>query len=162
MGTDTSPQLPTRVAMEVETRLVNPLVERLLRSRLHWLLSRRFAVLSYEGRVSGNRITTPVLYERDGGDLVVTTAQNEVTWWKNFRGGHPATLWVRGAPVETMGRAVIEPEAVEAWVEDLRNRSGLWRVIVRGLSAAASGQGERESGADLVIVRFTPRETPPS
>lgn len=143
--------------MGFETRIVNPLVERLLRSRLHWLLSWRFAVLSYEGRVSGNRISTPVLYEPDGGDLVVTTARSEVIWWRNFRCGHPATLWVRGERVETTGRAITAPKSVEAWTDELANRSGLWRVVLRGLRAAASGQGERERGADLVVVRFTPQ-----
>lgn len=91
--------------MQVEAWVVNPLVERLLRSRLHWLASRRLLLLSYEGHVSGTRVTTPVLYERD---VVVTTGRDEADWWKNFPDGHPATLRLDGEPVETLGSAILD------------------------------------------------------
>lgn len=42
---------------------INPLVRWLMRSPLHWLASRRVALISYTGRRSGRRFTIRVGYE---------------------------------------------------------------------------------------------------
>ena len=162
-------------AVSVERRVVNPFVERLLRSSWHWPLSRRLLVVSYVGRSSGDRFSTPVLYERDGADIVVTTVRSEVVWWTNFRGGHPATLRLEGESVETVGRAITDPERIDPWLAELSRRSRLWRLILRRLDARVA---RRRSGGDaerppehrengervessvaetLVVVRFSPR-----
>jgi hypothetical protein len=72
-------------------RLLNPVVRRLLRSRLHGLASGNVAILHYTGRKSGRALDTPLSYARDGDVVRVMSSQN-TNWWKNFRG--------RPAPVE--------------------------------------------------------------
>lgn len=145
-----------RALMRVETRVVNPPVERLLRSRLHWLVSERLLLLSYEGRVSGTRITTPVLYERDGDDVVVTTHREAVNWWKNFRGSYPATLWLRGEPVEVTGAAVLNASEIADWLAYLGARSWLWRRLLGrfGVSARDSLDDLESTAENVVVVRF--------
>lgn len=149
-----------RVLLTVERRLVNPLVERLLRSRLHWLLSGRLAVVDYRGRVSGDRFSTPVLYERDGADVVVTTLREPVVWWRNFREEHPATLLLAGERVPTVGRAVTDPAAVADWCLELAARSRPWRLLFRRWEiAAGSSRRDLEAAAEnVVVVRFRPAD----
>ncbi|ARS90137.1 hypothetical protein [Natrarchaeobaculum aegyptiacum] len=146
-----------RSAMWIERRLVNPIVDRILRSRLHPLLSGRLAVLSYEGRVSGERFSTPVLYERDGETIAVTTGRRAVTWWKNFRNPHPATLWIGGEPIETTGQAITDADAIAAWTDELTHRSRLWRLLFEGGRVIGDSSASPEERARaFVVVRFEP------
>ena len=151
-----SVDIEKRALVRVESRVVNPPVERLLRSRLHWLVSGRLVLLSYEGRVSGNRITTPVLYERDRDDVVVVTSRDDANWWKNFRGGHPATLWLRGEPVEVTGKTVLDASEIADWLVYLGARSWLWRRLLGrfGVSARNSLDELEAAVENLVVVRF--------
>jgi F420H(2)-dependent quinone reductase len=67
------------------TRLANPVVRSLLRSRLHRLLSSSVLELSYTGRHSGKRHMLPVMYTTLGNGLIVVAAQPDTkTWWRNF------------------------------------------------------------------------------
>jgi len=58
MANDSEVSVRRRAVMWIERRVVNPLVERILRSPAHRLLSWRLALLGYEGRVSGNVLTS--------------------------------------------------------------------------------------------------------
>ncbi len=151
------PGLGHRTVRRIETVVVNPLVTWILRSRFHWLLSSRLLVLNYEGRVSGARVSTPVLYERDDRAIVVTTGRQEATWWKNFRREHPAILRLEGTTVETTGSVLTDPDRTASWVDELTHRSRLWSWL---LGRFGSGEGERpdpEQLADrIAIVRFVP------
>jgi hypothetical protein len=71
----------------------NPLMRRLLESPIHWPLSRRFAVLSWSGRKTGKRYSTPVSYVREGTTAFVTTGDS---WWRNLSGGAPVAMRVAG------------------------------------------------------------------
>lgn len=145
-----------QAVMWVERGVVNPLVERILESPIHPLLSRRLALLKYQGQVSGNWITTPVIYGRLGKSIVATTDRNETNWWKNFRGGHPATLWIEGQPIEMNGQAELDPtEIVDAYTE-LGDQSWVWRWATRGLGIQPTAPiDEREAAAtDVVMVIF--------
>ncbi|MFC6726928.1 hypothetical protein ACFQE1_21625, partial [Halobium palmae] len=98
---------PTTIVRRIESHVVSPLVTLALASRCHALLSRRLLLLSYEGRRSGRRFTTPTLYRPldgrseegdDDGDpshasgVALFTPAAETNWWKNFRGGHPCRV----------------------------------------------------------------------
>lgn len=59
------------------------------------LLGGSVAVVSYSGRKSGNLITFPVNYRREGPKTVVigVMAPDAKTWWRNFTGdGSPIHL----------------------------------------------------------------------
>lgn len=92
-------------------RLYNPIVKRLLRSPLHFLMSGS-ALLTYKGRRSGRTYTTPVSYVREGEDVLFVSGR-EHSWWKNLRGGAPVTLRVRGRDERGIAEA-FEGEAAEA------------------------------------------------
>lgn len=104
---------PADAPSDTLLRVVNPLLALLLRSPLHRLVSDRLLLLTVTGRASGTEYTFPVLYERDGGTVRVTSYGT--TWWKNLRdGGQEVTVHLEGerrrghAEVEEDDRAVAE------------------------------------------------------
>ena len=84
---------PRRRALRLLLRLINSVVRSILRSPLHRLLSSKLALLSFSGRESGRRYTTPVGYGRTDDTLLVDT---ESPWWKNLRGGARVGVRLRG------------------------------------------------------------------
>jgi hypothetical protein len=74
-------------------RVWNPVMKLILRSPLHWLLSRWFAVVSWTGRKSGRHYSTPVSYVMDSGAVNVTTGDR---WWHNVEGGRSVDLRLHG------------------------------------------------------------------
>lgn len=60
---------------------------------LHRLMSRRYLVLRFAGRVTGRRYTFPVAYIADGDRLRLST---DSRWWRNVAGGQPTTVCHRG------------------------------------------------------------------
>lgn len=76
---------------------MNRAISALLRSPLHRLLSGKLLLISFTGRTSGRRFTTPVTYTRlDDGRLAFFS---NGTWWKNLAGGAPVTLLLEGRTV---------------------------------------------------------------
>jgi hypothetical protein len=77
--------------------LVNPVVRALLRSPLHWLLSRRLVLLRVTGRRSGRTFELPVGYVRDDAGILVTVgAPEHKQWWRNIDGPTPITVVLCG------------------------------------------------------------------
>jgi hypothetical protein len=75
--------------------VINPVVRFLLRSPLHRVVSDSLMLITFTGRNSGRRFTTPVRYvRRDDKVRCFTSAENQ--WWRNLRGGADVTLTVRG------------------------------------------------------------------
>ena len=54
-------------------RIANPTVGAILRSPLHGVMSGSLLLLTFTGRRSGRRITTPVGYQREGDTLRLLT-----------------------------------------------------------------------------------------
>jgi hypothetical protein len=73
----------------------------LLRSPLHFLVSGSYMLITFTGRKSGKIYTTPVEYRQENHTLTVFT-QRRRSWWKNFQGGAPITLRLRGHEVRAM------------------------------------------------------------
>lgn len=73
--------------------LFNPLAKRILRSPLHSIMSRRLLLITFTGRKTGRRFTTPVAYMRQGDVLLIGAGGS---WWKNLRDGGPTPVRVRG------------------------------------------------------------------
>jgi hypothetical protein len=67
----------------------NPLMRRLLDSRLAGPMAKQLLLLRYRGRKSGRTITTPVGYVRDGDRIVLVTSPT-YRWWRNFVAGADA------------------------------------------------------------------------
>jgi len=78
-------------------RVVNPVVDRLLRSRLHALAGRHTILLEVRGRRTGRVFRVPVSARpaAEPGAFVVRSRPGR-TWWRNLRGGAPVGAWVGG------------------------------------------------------------------
>jgi len=70
------------------------------------VLGGSFVEISYVGRRSGKKFSTPVNYRRSGQDIVIGVAMaDKKSWWRNFLGeGGPITLHLNG--VDRSGHAV--------------------------------------------------------
>jgi deazaflavin-dependent oxidoreductase (nitroreductase family) len=90
----------------------NPIIQWLLRSPLHFLVSQNMMLISYTGRKSRKRYTTPVNYLRmsdEYGEYLATTSQKDRLWWRNLRGGAQVRLRLQGKE-RTANAEVIEDE----------------------------------------------------
>ena len=99
-------------------RAVNRFPALLLRSPLHGVLSDGVLLISFSGRTSGKRYTTPINYLRDGNTLLLTT---DSPWWRNLRGA-PVTLRLRGREVAARAEVVTDEAAVIAALEAMMRR----------------------------------------
>jgi hypothetical protein len=64
--------------------LLNPVAKLILSSPLHGVMSRRLMLITFTGRRSGKRFTTPISYVQDGDALLFGVGG---PWWKNLRDG---------------------------------------------------------------------------
>ncbi len=87
----------------------NVMMKWILQSSLHGLLSNNTLLITVTGRKSGQPITTPVNYVRNGAVLSVTSYRHR-TWWRNLRGGALATVRLQGKDIQASAD-VIEDDA---------------------------------------------------
>lgn len=96
-------------------RAVNRAVAGLLRSRAHRPLSGALLLLTFRGRRSGRAYTIPLLYARDGDDLLLVALHpGGQQWWRNTRGGAEVELLLRRR--RHHARAEVEPDPARARV----------------------------------------------
>jgi hypothetical protein len=74
--------------------------------RFGGLVNRNITMLSYTGRRSGRRFSTPVAFRRTGDEITINANLPQTkTWWRNFLGdGGPIALQLNGT--ERAGHAV--------------------------------------------------------
>jgi F420H(2)-dependent quinone reductase len=87
-------------------RIVNPALRTILRSPIHRLASRRFALITYTGRRSGRDYTIPCFYRDKGDEVTIAVGWPErKVWWRNLTGeGGAVRLLVQGQ--ELRGHAI--------------------------------------------------------
>jgi hypothetical protein len=116
--------------------ILNPIAKVILRSPLHGVMSRRLVLITFTGRRSGKRYTTPISYVQQGNTLLLGVGG---PWWKNLRGGIPVGVCVRGKNLT--GRA-------EAWTDEA-SMTRVYRTILAlnpiqarfmGITATANGE----------------------
>ncbi len=75
----------------------NRVVQALLRSPAHRLVSGRLTLITVTGRRSGLEHTLPVSYKQDGERLTIPVMwPDRKLWWRNLREGAPVRLRHRG------------------------------------------------------------------
>jgi hypothetical protein len=84
-------------------RLVNPLLNALLRSPLAGPVGKQLMVLSFTGRKSGRQFTIPVSAHVIDNDLYALTG---APWKQNFRGGAPAQVVYNGKTTTMHGELI--------------------------------------------------------
>ena len=97
------PHVPSR--WERATKLINPLILRILRSPMHGLLSERLLIISVRGRKTGTLYHVPVEYRQELGEITVYSHQDRA-WWRNLQGGADVNLHLRGFDVHAVGEAI--------------------------------------------------------
>src|SRR5262245_1987421 len=97
-GSSPPPPAPRRHWTAAIYTRANPLLRWLLASRWHGAMSDRILLLRITGRRTGRRYTIGVGYAEAGDgtlDVLVSDASNR-TWWRNFIGGGPVDVVLRG------------------------------------------------------------------
>lgn len=84
-------------------RIANPTLKVLLRSPLHRAVSGGSMILSYTGRKTGMRYDIVLFYQEEVGKLYTFTTS---VWSRNFIGGAPVMLRLRGEMVPATARVV--------------------------------------------------------
>ncbi|MFC4359571.1 nitroreductase/quinone reductase family protein [Halobium salinum] len=128
-------------------RVVNPAVSALLRSPVHGLVSDSLGLITFTGRKTGKRFTTPVGYHEldDGRTLILTHSP----WWENLRGGRPVTLRVRGEDREAVATPRTDPDAVADDLRALVEHVGAGNLRRLGLDYEGEGLPSRAALRDV-------------
>ena len=142
---------------------LNPLVNFILHSPVHWLLSPGLMLITVTGRRTGRQYTIPVGYQRDGDTVVVMVSRaRSKSWWRNYRERSPIELRLRGANVRGWAQ-LVPPRSEEFRIHaerTLRRVPGMARVFKvafdrrTGLSQAQ----QEELGHEIAVVRITLNE----
>lgn len=93
----------------------NSMMQALLRSPIHGVISKNFMLISYTGRKSGKAYTTPVNYVQEDGMILVTSFRDR-TWWRNLIGGAHVSLLVKGKSLEGVGEAITDETEVARYM----------------------------------------------
>src|SRR5450432_3938186 len=93
--------------------IINPMMRLLLRSPFHFLQSKSLMLITFTGRKSGRRFTTPVRYVRVA-DTVRCFTSPENLWWRNLRGGAAVSLRIQGKEQPYWATIQGDPAAVRA------------------------------------------------
>jgi deazaflavin-dependent oxidoreductase (nitroreductase family) len=90
----------------------NPIMSWMIRSPLHFMVSKNMMLMTYTGRKSGKSYSTPMNYLAMNGGLYTNSYRDRV-WWRNLRGGAEVTLRLKGEDVPAHAE-VIEDQSVVA------------------------------------------------
>jgi hypothetical protein len=120
---------PKSLAVRASMRM-NGVVDVVLRSRFHWLLSRGLTLITVTGRRSGRRYTIPVGYLETVDAVVVLVGDApSKTWWRNYIDPGPIEVRLRGEP--RSGRAVVVPQGSEQFRRTAEEAFRRSRIIPR-------------------------------
>jgi hypothetical protein len=139
-------------------RIGNTFVGGILHSPFHRLLSKNTMLITFTGRVSGKRYTTPVNYLLIGDVLYVLSVRDR-TWWRNLRGGGPVTLRLSGEKAHGWGDVVEDDEGIhQHLLTYLQEAPNLARYFGVGLDVNGQPDGEDVARASrsrvMVMIRL--------
>ncbi len=140
-------------------RLANPVLRRVLRTRLGRRMGRGLAVLRYTGARTGRPHELVCQYARDGDTVWVLVGRaEEKTWWRNLRIEADVQLWLAGERRAARAVAVVGSERPDAAAAGLTAYLGAVPAARRALGLPADGHPEeivrRSAGATLVQARL--------
>ncbi|WP_254864764.1 hypothetical protein [Halovivax gelatinilyticus] len=136
----------------LERRVANPLIRSILRSRAHWIVSGRLALVSYVGRHSGRRYTFPVAYHERDGAIVAMTPKRETDWWRTFRTGRECRVWLRGTQFPATGSLVTDDDRASLIAGYVERHRLLGRLL--GVESDPNPRASAEANDHLAVVRF--------
>jgi deazaflavin-dependent oxidoreductase (nitroreductase family) len=109
----------------------------------------KMLLLDHVGAKSGKKRTSPLLYVRDGEDLVVVASKGgfpkHPAWYHNLIANPETTVQVRGETIPVRAR-VAKPE----------ERARLWALAVKGYRCY-DDYAARSKGREIPLVVLEPR-----
>ncbi len=102
-------------------RILNPLLVAVLRSRFHSRISGSLMALTFRGRKSGKQYRIPVGYLQQGNRIFVFSHS---AWSKNFRGGAPVSVRVRGQELRGAASIMEDPAEIAPVVAAMVAKNG--------------------------------------
>lgn len=111
------PKQPSR-AFRLLMKAINPFMKRLLRSPLHWIVSKQYMLITVKGRKSGRLYTTPVQYKRIDDTLYIITSLG-YTWWKNLRSRAAVDVLIGGEEHTGIALAETDLQVVESHINTI-------------------------------------------
>jgi hypothetical protein len=112
--------------------IVNPVMTFILRTPLHGLLSSSLMLLIFDGRKSGKRYVIPVGYQQNGKTL---TLFSHAKWARNFEGGYPVAVRLRGELRQATARVVTDHGMMRAAIETMIAERGDKMAAMMGFVA---------------------------
>jgi deazaflavin-dependent oxidoreductase (nitroreductase family) len=130
----------------------NTVVEKILRSPAHRILSGSTLLIRYTGRHTGDEYTLPVQYADAHHGFVVMVGEAETkTWWRNFTDMGQVQVLLKGAWVPMTAHALSGDDEPEAVTPLLRSYAVRFPKVTKSL--AGDTLEERVSHAVVVWLR---------
>jgi hypothetical protein len=130
----------------------NSVVETVLKSPLHGLLSGKRALVRYRGASADTDDTVTVQYADTHNGLVVMIAEPDVTtWWRNFTTMGQVHVLVAGRWVAMTAHALVGSDEPDAVTPLLRSYASRFPNVVKVLDGDTLD--ERVEGAVVVWLR---------
>lgn len=101
-------------------KVVNVFMKPMLRSG-KGNLGNVLMLLTFTGRKSGKKFTTPVGYQREGDTITIFT---DSAWWKNMEGGAPVSMVVKGQRLRGWAEPVTDKEEVLHYFQNVLREKG--------------------------------------
>lgn len=136
------------------SRIYNPPMKWLLRSPLHFFVSKMYLLVTFTGRKSGTVYSTPVEYCSAGDRLLFFTARERV-WWRNLSDGATITVHVQGkAHPATTQTSTGDPAQFEtAFRTDLQRYPGREKYFnVRVTEGGSFNPADLQAAADKTVT----------
>jgi len=116
MSEATQTQTPNRPPDWLFNNVINPTMKAILRSPFHGVLSDGLSIVTFIGRKSGKKFSTPVAYhfvDNDDKKLMFTTRS---PWWKNFQNGETIQIRIKGKTYDATPEIIHDNDVVWSYV----------------------------------------------
>ena len=133
--------------------VTNAVIETILKSPAHPILSTSMVLIRYLGIRSGDEHTLPVQYADTHHGLVVVVGEPETkTWWRNFTEMGPATVLLKGEWTPMTAHALSGANDPDAVTPLLRSYAQRYPKIVKRID----GDTLEDRVTNVVVVWLRP------
>ena len=138
--------------------LINRMMEWLLRSPAHGLMSGSVMTIYFTGRRTGRSRWTPVRYGREAGGAVTCLTTRDTRWWQNFVEPADVRLQIGGRRVAAVARSTTDdPVRIEPALREALDRFP-GDAPYHGLKRSPSEAAFAAAVAEHVLVTFALRD----
>lgn len=132
--------------------IINPSMKAILYSPLHGVLSHGLLVLTFRGRKSGKKFSTPVAYKRLDEKTVMVMTRSP--WWKNLADGQAVQLRLEGKEYQAVPELIQDNELVWSHISRFLAENHDLRSVGIMLPEDANPDEIRRAASDLLAIRF--------